>query len=62
MSYWANIFLALAAVAGLFGFGGFASATATIAQVICLIFLAVGLIVLLAHGLRQKPSRRQQTR
>ena len=46
MLYWTLIFLVIALVAGLFGFGGIASASAGIAKVLFFIALAIFLIVL----------------
>ena len=50
---WALGFLVLALIAALFGFGGIASASAGIAQILFVVFLilfAVSLIVRLARG------------
>jgi uncharacterized membrane protein YtjA (UPF0391 family) len=50
---WALGFLAIALIAALFGFGGIASASAGIAQVLFFVFIALfvlGLIVSLARG------------
>ncbi|WP_171232987.1 DUF1328 domain-containing protein [Ruegeria sp. HKCCA4812] len=41
MLSWALIFFALAIVAGIFGFGGIASASAGIAQILFVIFLVL---------------------
>lgn len=48
MLSWALIFFALAIVAGIFGFGGIASASAGIAQILFVIFLVlfIGSLVL----------------
>jgi uncharacterized membrane protein YtjA (UPF0391 family) len=53
MLYWALVFLAVAIIAGIFGFGGIASASAGIAQILFFIFLvlfAVALIIRLLRG------------
>lgn len=47
MLRWALIFFIVAIVAAIFGFGGIASATAGIAQVLFFVFLAVFVISLL---------------
>jgi uncharacterized membrane protein YtjA (UPF0391 family) len=44
MLYWAVVFFIIAVVAAVFGFGGIASASAGIAQIIFFVF--VGLLVL----------------
>jgi uncharacterized membrane protein YtjA (UPF0391 family) len=41
MLYWTLIFLVIALVAGLFGFGGIASASAGIAKILFAIFLVL---------------------
>ncbi len=52
MLHWALIFLVIALIAGLFGFGGIASAFAGIAQVLFFIFLALLVVSLLVHLFR----------
>lgn len=55
MLKWALIFLAVAVVAAIFGFGGIASASAGIAQVLFFIFLvlfAVALVMNFVGGRR----------
>lgn len=47
MLYWTLIFLVIALVAGLFGFGGIASASAGIAKVLFAIFLVLFLVSLI---------------
>lgn len=49
MLRWALIFLILAIVAGVLGFGGVASTSLWIAQVLCFVFLVVFAISLIAH-------------
>jgi uncharacterized membrane protein YtjA (UPF0391 family) len=54
MLRWAVIFLIIALVAALFGFGGIATASADIAQILFFIFLAVFLLTLIV-GLVRRP-------
>lgn len=49
MLSWALAFFILAIVAGLFGFGGIASASAGIAQILFFIFVVVFAVSLIAH-------------
>jgi uncharacterized membrane protein YtjA (UPF0391 family) len=51
MLRWAVIFLVIAIIAGIFGFGGISEASAGIAKVIFFIFLA-GLVLVLIFGSR----------
>lgn len=50
MLYWAIIFFIISIVAGIFGFGGIAAATAGIAKILFFIFIAA-FIVMLVLGL-----------
>ena len=52
MLYWALVFLVVAIVAGLFGFGGIASASVGIAQVLFWVFLVLLLISVVWHFMR----------
>jgi uncharacterized membrane protein YtjA (UPF0391 family) len=52
MLYWTLIFLVVALVAGLFGFGGIASASAGIAKVLFAIFLVLFLVSLVFGVIR----------
>jgi uncharacterized membrane protein YtjA (UPF0391 family) len=52
MLYWTLIFLVIALVAGLFGFGGIASASAGIAKVLFAIFLVLFLVSLVVGVIR----------
>jgi uncharacterized membrane protein YtjA (UPF0391 family) len=52
MLYWTLIFLVVALVAGLFGFGGIASASAGIAKVLFAIFLVLFLASLVFGVMR----------
>jgi uncharacterized membrane protein YtjA (UPF0391 family) len=47
MLYWALVFLIVAVVAGVFGFGGIAAGATTIAQVLFFVFLVVFLASLI---------------
>ncbi len=49
---WALMFLLVALVAGVFGFGGLASASVGIAQILFFIFLLGFLVSLVVHLLR----------
>lgn len=49
---WALTFLVIALVAALFGFGGIASASAGIAQILFFIFIALFLIAIVARFIR----------
>ncbi len=49
---WALTFLIVALIAGVLGFGGIASASVGIAQVLFFIFLVVFLVTLLLHLMR----------
>ncbi|SMH53288.1 DUF1328 domain-containing protein [Maritimibacter sp. HL-12] len=57
MLYWAVIFFAIALVAAAFGFGGIASASVGIAQILFVVFLVLALIALLARAMRGNPPR-----
>lgn len=52
MLSWAVIFFAVAIIAAIFGFGGIASASAGIAQILFLIFLALFAATMIARALR----------
>jgi uncharacterized membrane protein YtjA (UPF0391 family) len=47
MLYWAAVFLVIALVAALFGFGGIASASAGIAKILFIIFLILFVVSLI---------------
>lgn len=49
MLYWALLFFVVALIAGAFGFGGIASASASIAQVLFVIFLILLVASLVMH-------------
>jgi uncharacterized membrane protein YtjA (UPF0391 family) len=53
---WALTFLVIAIIAGVLGFGGIASASVGIAQVLFFIFLVVFLVTLVLHLLSGKSS------
>ena len=49
---WAVTFLVIALIAGAFGFGGIASASAGIAQILFFIFLALFVIAMIVRALK----------
>ncbi len=53
MLYWALLFLVVAVIAGAFGFGGVASASVGIAQVLFFIFLIALIVSLVMHFARR---------
>ena len=53
--YWAVVFLIIALVAGLFGFGGIASTAAGIAQVLFFIFIVIFAVALIMGLARRGP-------
>ena len=57
MLYWAVVFLVVALVAALLGFGGVATAAAGMAQILFYIFLIVFLVTLVL-GLGRRGTRR----
>jgi uncharacterized membrane protein YtjA (UPF0391 family) len=57
MLYWALVFFVVSLVAGIFGFGGIASATAGIAQILFYVFLVFFVVTLIA-GLAGGGTRR----
>lgn len=52
MLYWTLVFLVVALIAGLFGFGGIASAFAGIAKILFAIFLVLFLVSLVFGAIR----------
>lgn len=52
MLSWAVIFFVVALIAAIFGFGGIASASAGIAQILFLIFLALFAATMIARALK----------
>jgi uncharacterized membrane protein YtjA (UPF0391 family) len=54
MLYWALIFFVVALIAGAFGFGGIASASAGIAQILFVIFLVLLVVSLVMHFMRRR--------
>ncbi|MCA8884497.1 MAG: DUF1328 domain-containing protein [Rhodobacteraceae bacterium] len=50
MLYWAVVFFVVAIIAGVFGFGGVASASVGIAQILFFIFLVLFVIALVARA------------
>ncbi|SHF75761.1 uncharacterized protein DUF1328 [Litoreibacter halocynthiae] len=53
MLYWALVFFVVAIIAGVFGFGGIASASAGIAQILFFIFLALFVATLIVRLVRK---------
>lgn len=53
MLYWALMFLVVALVAALFGFGGIASTATGIAQILFFVALVMFLVTLLANLMRR---------
>ena len=47
MLYWATVFFVIAFIAGLFGFGAIASASAGVAQILFFVFIALFVMTLL---------------
>jgi uncharacterized membrane protein YtjA (UPF0391 family) len=58
MLYWALVFFVVSLVAGIFGFGGIASATAGIAQILFYVFLVFFVVTLIAGLAGGGTSRR----
>jgi uncharacterized membrane protein YtjA (UPF0391 family) len=58
MLAWALIFLVIAIIAGVFGFGGVAAAATDIAQILFFIFLVLFLASLIVHLVRGRSSPR----
>jgi uncharacterized membrane protein YtjA (UPF0391 family) len=56
MLYWAAMFLVIALVAALFGFGGIAGSAVGIAKVLFFVFLVLFVLSLLFGGLRRGPT------
>ncbi len=52
MLYWTLVFLVVALIAGLFGFGGIASASAGIAKILFGIFIVLFLVSLVFGAIR----------
>jgi uncharacterized membrane protein YtjA (UPF0391 family) len=52
MLYWAATFLAIALIAALFGFGGIASASVGIAQILFVVFLVLFVAALVLRAVR----------
>jgi uncharacterized membrane protein YtjA (UPF0391 family) len=55
MLYWALVFLVIALIAGLLGFGGVASTAVGIAQVLFFIFLVIFAVTLVMGVLSRRP-------
>ena len=61
MLYWAAVFFIVALVAGLFGFGGIATASAGMAQVLFFLFL-IGLVVTLVLHFFRSVDRKLESK
>jgi uncharacterized membrane protein YtjA (UPF0391 family) len=57
MLSWAITFLVVALIAALFGFGGIASASAGIAQILFFVFIVLFVIALVANAMRGRAPR-----
>ncbi|MBC7835526.1 MAG: DUF1328 domain-containing protein [Phycisphaerales bacterium] len=57
MLYWAMVFLVIALVAALFGFGGIYVAAAGIAKILFFVFLVLFVISLIAGAVRRPTVR-----
>ena len=55
MLYWALMFLVVALIAAIFGFGGIASTATGIAQILFVVALVLFLVSLLANFMRRSP-------
>ena len=55
MLWWAVVFFLIAVVAGIFGFGGVAEASADIAQILFFIFLVIFILSLIFGLMRRHP-------
>ncbi len=55
MLYWAFVFLVVALVGGLLGFGGVASTAASIAQALFFVFLIVFVVALVTGVMSRRP-------
>jgi uncharacterized membrane protein YtjA (UPF0391 family) len=54
MLQWVMIFLAVALVSAIFGFGGFASVSAGIAQILAILFVVLAGATLVLRGIRDR--------
>jgi uncharacterized membrane protein YtjA (UPF0391 family) len=52
MLYWATIFFVIALIAAVFGFGGIASASAGIAQILFVVFVVLFVATLIVRAVR----------
>ena len=57
MVSWAITFLIIALIAAVFGFGGIASASAGIAQILFFVFIVLFAVALVANALRGRAPR-----
>lgn len=54
MLYWAAVFLVIALIAAVFGFGGIAAGASSIAQWIFFLFIFIGVVSLIAGLVRRQ--------
>lgn len=54
MLYWAAVFFVIALISGVFGFGGLATVSAGVAQLLFFIFLALFVVALIARAIRKQ--------
>jgi uncharacterized membrane protein YtjA (UPF0391 family) len=56
MLYWAVVFLVVALIAALFGFGGIAAGAAGLAKILFFVFIVLVVVSLLFGGMRRGPT------
>jgi len=54
MLYWAAVFFVIALISGVFGFGGLATVSAGVAQVLFFVFLVLFVMTLIVRALRSQ--------
>lgn len=52
---WAMTFLVIALIAAALGFGGIAGTSAGIAQILCIVFIALFVVAMIARAVRGHP-------
>lgn len=62
MLLWTIVFFAVGLVAGIFGFTGIAAASAGIAQILCVLFLALGVIALALQFIVERDDQAEEER
>jgi len=53
MLYWAAVFFLIALISGIFGFGGLATVSVGVAQVLFFVFLTLFAVTLIVRALRE---------